>query len=293
MSEFQRIVSILLLNSFVVAAPCLAANNAANTAANDAAKNSQTASNKASAEKSAHPEPDVNTAYTPLLLPDDAQASGISLSGETKMYKVSDGHFHQGCGCAMIHAEQAMHIDTCRANIYVRPGSTVVVGARTEATRVLNLSDRKHDSVRVVFGKTHISLNPGEELVVLNSDSSELEQAAFEYVIRYRNAQTIDVTPEYKAVLFEFSLADAMKHCLIFRQLTQSPKPQDKALLAEIIKTAAAVNTMFEKSRDKYTHGPNDPEAQPKKDGGTRIALKKKNNKRPRLAFGQTQSDND
>ncbi|MBX9688849.1 MAG: hypothetical protein K2X27_19225 [Candidatus Obscuribacterales bacterium] len=195
---------------------------------------------------------DANAEFTPLILKESSPERGISLSGQTELQELKKGHYKLSCGCALIHTEEDVFIETCRAKIYARKGASIVIGAKTDVTRVLNLSDRKHDSLRVVFEKNHISLNPGEELAVVSSTASNADKAANEYVIRYRNAQTIGVSPKYKAVLFEFSLSDAMRHCLIFKQLTESPRPADKELLKEIIKTAAAVNTMFSKSRPEY-----------------------------------------
>ena len=201
------------------------------------------------------PASDANTDFTPLLLPRDAAERGISLSGEAKLYQLEKGHFKLGCGCVLVHTEEPIFISTCRADITASKGATIVVGTKKEVTRVLNLSDRRHDSVRIIFGKRHISLNPGEELAVVSAGASSIDKAATEYVIRYRNVQEVAVSPKYEALLFEFSLADAMKHCLIFKQLSESPREEDKKLLNEIIKTAAAVNTVFSKTHGKYSHG--------------------------------------
>lgn len=209
--------------------------------------------------------------FSPLLMPDDAAARGINLSGDTKITSISDGKYNLSCGCALISTDAPIYVETCRAKVFAQAGASIVIGAKKEATRILNLSDRKHDSVRVIFGDKHISLNPGEELSIVSKNASDADKAATEHVIRYRNAEKIAVDPEYTAVLFEFSLGDAMKHCLIFKQLSSSSDEKDKALLAEIIKTAAAVNTMFAKSREKYGHGDEDK---------TRVAGKKKQNKK-------------
>jgi hypothetical protein len=155
----------------------------------------------------------------------------------------------------------------------------------------LNLSDRKHDSVRVLFGKNHVSLNPGEELAVVCAKASNADKAATEYVIRFRNAQKLNVSPDYTAVLFEFSLADAMKHCLIFKQLSESTCKCDKALLNEIVKTAAAVNTMYHHARAEYTHGDTvAATVAAKKNNNSRLIAKKKSQ---RIALGNSNSSDD
>lgn len=213
---------------------------------------------------------DAKAEFTPLAMPDNHSARGFNLSGDTSISEISKGKYKLSCGCALISAEQPLTIETCRAKVFVREGATVVVSAKSDVTRLLNLSDRKRDSVRVIFGGKHIVLNPGEELSIVSAEASDADKAAIEQVIRFRNAETLNVSSEYKAVLFEFSLGDAMKHCQIFKQLSSSPDERDKALLNEIIKTAAAVNTMFAKSRPKYKHGEDDS------DGKTQVAGKRK-----------------
>ncbi len=221
---------------------------------------------------------DANTSYTPLMLPEDAAQRGISLSGEAKLYRQEQGHYKLGCGCILVHTEEPIYISTCRANVFADAGSTIVIGAKADATRILNLSDRKHDSVRVIFDSNHVALNPGEELSVVGAKADDADQKANEHVIRFRNAESIAVSPEYKALLFEFSLADAMKHCLIFKQLSSSPAQEDKKLLSEIIKTAAAVNTMYKK-RDKYTHGDDNTQDTQIADNGSTSEAASENNK--------------
>jgi hypothetical protein len=200
------------------------------------------------------PSPDANTAFTPLVLPRDAAQRGISLSGEAQLYRLEPAHYRLDRGCILVHTEETIAITTCFATILVRKGATIIVSIKNDVTRVLNLSDRKRDSVRIIFSKNHISLSPGEELAVAGSRIENADSAAMEDVIRYRNVQKVPVCPKCVALYFEFSLLDAIKHHLIFRQLSESNRVEDKALLAEIIKTAAAVDTIFEKSRDKYKH---------------------------------------
>lgn len=231
------------------------------------------------------PAAEVNREFTPLVVPAEAKQCGISLSGSAKLYQLEQGSFQLGCGCVLVHTEEPIQVKTCRATITAKNGATVVIGAKSDATRILNLSDRKHDSVRVVFGRNYVSLNPGEEIVVLNSQLSDIEKHAMEEVIRFRNAQTLQVSPDYKAVVFEFSLTDAMKRCLIFKQLNSSPNQQDHVLLKEIIKTAAAVNTMFSKSRDKYTHGVDETKIAKAKSKQVKQIASKKRKEPPKLAL--------
>lgn len=231
---------------------------------------------------------DALAAYTPEALSDSAEHA-LKLSADTIITRVDQSHYNLNQGCILLHTEEASFIQTRRAAIAAKSGATIVVSAKDEVTRIMNLSDRKRDSVRVIFGQHHISLNPGEELAVVCANAPDIDKAANEFVIRYRNAQRIAVSPEYNAVMFEFSLADAMRHCLIFKHLSESPSAEDHALLKEIIKTAAAVNTMFSKSRDKYAHG--DIQVASKQSSG-HVALKA-NKKKHNLAFNGSATAND
>lgn len=201
--------------------------------------------------------PTANSEYTPLMLAKDAKERGISLSGNAKLCNTGKQQFKLESGCILLHTEEPVFIKTCRADISILKGATIVVSATKEVTRILNLSDRKRNSIRVIFGKRYVPLNPGEEINVVCSKAPDADKASVEFVIRFRNAQTISITPDMKAVFLEFSLSDALRHCLIFKQLRESSDPADKVLLDEIVKTAAAVNTMFV-GRGPYTHGPND-----------------------------------
>lgn len=209
-----------------------------------------------------------NSTYTPLIIPADALARGISMSGDAKLYRIADSHFRIGCGSCLIHADAPMRIETCRTSILIRKGASIVVCTRKDVTRVLNLSDRHRDSVRVLLDNYHLTLNPGEEVGIVGAGAERPEKIATETAIRFRKATTTKAAG-YQIVVFEFSLADALKNCRIFKQLTDSKSPVDKVLLAEIIKTAAAVNTMFDKSHGKYTNG------EPEESGKTKLASKK------------------
>lgn len=201
------------------------------------------------------PSRDARPSYSPLLLPKDAAERGITTCGDAKLRRIQPKRYEMNCGGLLVHADEQIYIQTCRARILLRPGATVVIGVFEHVTRILDLGDRKRDSIRVIFGKNHISLNLGEELAIVSSSAPHPEEDALEDVIRFRDVQTLRVSSEYKVVLFEYSLADTLKYCLIFKQLSESPEMQDKRLLDEILKATVSLNTIYRHSREPYSHG--------------------------------------
>ncbi len=217
-----------------------------------------------------------NLNFTPLMLRQTAQQRGISLSGQARLYELSPDQYRLSGGCVFMQTNAPMRIDTCRCSIFAAAGSAIVVHVDKNVTTVLNLHDRKQDSVRVVFGKNYLSLNPGEELGLMGSSVANPEQVAAGPRIGFRRTRVLENTGDMKVVLLEFSLADALKHCKIFRQLKQSPFEIDHKLLSQIVKTAAAINTMYAKSREAYGHGEKPPVSKPggelsQKKAGTQI----------------------
>lgn len=211
------------------------------------------------------------TRYCPLLGGEKAALHGLKLSGKAQLFEQGKDHYRIGCGCALVQCNSpAVRIDTCHASVFALKGASFVVdnGGATSIdrkddslsvklpnsiTRVLNLSDKRRDSVRVVLGKRHLTLNPGEELVVVKGNMEQAERLIQYSTIKFRRPKVSALSEDTQLVVFEFSLGDALKNCAIFKQLSSSPMESDHRLLKDLIKTAAAVNTMFAKSREKYT----------------------------------------
>jgi len=198
----------------------------------------------------------VNLKFTPLVLSSAASLRGLELSGTARLYERESNHYYLSSGCVLLNTAAPTRIDTCRVSIYAKANSSVVVHAEDDITRVMNLSDRHRASVRIVLGKNFIELSPGQEMGVIAGGRKDPKQLVTGDVLGYRKLQVVPVGDKQKIVLWEFSLDDALKQCYIFRQLRQSPDNVDHKLLDEIVKTAAAVDTMYKKTREAYTHGP-------------------------------------
>lgn len=204
----------------------------------------------------------INLKYKPLLLPSTASLRGIELSGSAKLYERARDRYYMSDGCVLINTIEPTVIETCRVAIHAKANSSMVVHTEDDITRVMNISDRHRSSVRVVLGKNFIDLSPGQEIGIIAGGKKDPRQLVTGDVLGYRQLQVVPVGDGLKLVLWEFSLNDAIKQCYIFRQLRESPDSADHKLLKEIIKTAAAVDTMYKKSRAEYIHGPQNSDKQ-------------------------------
>ncbi|MBX9878523.1 MAG: hypothetical protein K2Y22_08695 [Candidatus Obscuribacterales bacterium] len=197
---------------------------------------------------------DLNKHLTPLLLPKEAAQRGISLSSTAQIYEIGTNKYWMTNGCVLITSQTEMKVETPVTTVYAKPGTAFIVHNHDNVTRVMNLHDRVKHGVQVVMDRKAIPLNPGEELGVVRSDLMNAQVAASGPNVGYRRMRVIPIDEGYRVFIFEFSIPDALKHCVVFKQLRESESSTDQQLLTEIVKTAAAVDTMFDKSREKYAH---------------------------------------
>lgn len=108
----------------------------------------------------------VNHDYTPVVLPKESILEGLILSKAAKLHQIDTNHFKMSDGCALIKADEPILIDGSKASVQSKPGTAFVVHSDETTTRVMNLSDRHRDSLRVIIDDYYITLNPGEEVAL-------------------------------------------------------------------------------------------------------------------------------
>lgn len=181
---------------------------------------------------------DLNKHLTPLLLSGEALQRGISLSSAAQIYETAANKYRMTKGCVLINTNADMQLETNVTTVYAKAGTSFVVHNESNVTRVMNLHDRVRHGVQVVIDKRYINLNPGEEIGIVRNDLPNGQVAASGPSVGYRRMRTIPVGDGYRVYVFEFSIADALKHCVIFQQLRESKEVVDQQLLGEIVKTA-------------------------------------------------------
>ena len=193
-------------------------------------------------------EPVLNRHYTPALLPEKAAQRGICLSGDAHLNELGPNHYRMSCGMILIDTDVPMQIDTHRGSIFTKAHTAVLIYKNKEAIRVFDICDRARNGVQVRFGKNVVNLNAGMEAALVDKSLPNPTQVAICPTVGYRQPKVLSVNDKENLVILEFSIVDKLKHGKIFTQLRESPVAQDHKLLAQIEKTAAALNTMFHKN---------------------------------------------
>ncbi len=199
-------------------------------------------------ENTSADEPILNRHYTPALLPEKAAQRGICLSGDAHLNELGPNHYRMSCGMVLIDTDVPMQIDTHRGSIFTKAHTAVLIYKNKEAIRVFDICDRARNGVQVRFGKNIVNLNAGMEAALVDKSLPNPTQVAICPTVGYRQPKVLSVNDKENLVILEFSIVDKLKHGKIFTQLRESPVAQDHKLLAQIEKTAAALNTMFHKN---------------------------------------------
>ena len=209
----------------------------------------------------------VNENAMPIRMPIGGELRGLSLSGECKLSVVGEAgsanlegvkahwnkHYSQSAGCALLHAYVPVLLQCNEVTVYVSAGTTVVTHIDPDgSTRVVNLTDKHRHSVRVFFRKHFVDLNPGVEMVLVPCNGEDAKSVAFRQNIGWKNLNHTSIG-DTTVFVFRVSTKDMLEACRIYRHLTQSNSPQDKKIRDELVKTVAAVETMFTKMKGPYT----------------------------------------
>jgi hypothetical protein len=156
-------------------------------------------------------------------------------------------------GTLFVEARQAVRIDTAVASVLAAPGSVLIVSADKSHVQVLDLLDRRSGDVKVVAGKTSLPLNPGTEVRVLAGATFHARRLALGDGIGRRRVRAVAIGNEYRAVINEFSIPDALVTHPLLRRLPASSDLSDRLLLGRIVKTAAALAYATNDSREAFS----------------------------------------
>lgn len=201
-----------------------------------------------------------NEHFAPVPLRPDAPLRGFSLSGLADL-KQTDGagsslignktagwqaRYRLHSGCVLLTAQDNLLIDAGPAKAFIGNGTTAVVHTTPQATRLVNLTDHKRYSMRVIFGKHYIDLDPGFELVLVPQQGRNPKDLAIQEDIGWKDMRSIS-TDDTCVFVFRVRAADMLKKCHIYRQLNESPLAIDHHLRDELVKSVAALEVMFNK----------------------------------------------
>ena len=216
-----------------------------------------------------------NEHFTPIELQAGSRLRGLVLSGLAQVKQVDgqgsttwDGkivNWHERYelkdGCTLINAQGDLLLHAGNATVFIKKGATAMAHNDGRVTRVANLSDKQRQSVRVAFGNHLVDIDPGFELVIVPTTGEDLKTVVMQESIGWRDLRQAR-EGGFDVFVFRVNSADMMKTCKIYKQLSESPLKVDQDLRDEIVKTAAALEEMFNKRKgpynlsDPYKYGP-------------------------------------
>jgi hypothetical protein len=134
-------------------------------------------------------------------------------------------------------------------------GSTAVLHYDRQVVRCANLSDHHLNSVKVVFGKYFRDVDPGREIILVRDGAGDIGKLALGESIGWRDLNRIKLG-DVHVFTIKVSTKDMLKSCLIYRQLSESPLEADHRLKDELLKSAAALETMYNKKKGPFELSP-------------------------------------
>jgi hypothetical protein len=193
--------------------------------------------------------------FRPLEVPAGAVLRGLSLSGRGVMHEVQPHQYKLESGCAMLQTDGAAQVEAGPGIATISANTTAVVHVDGDATRFVNLTDHRRHSMRVSFGKHFVDMDPGFELVLVKGEHLDPKALATQEHIGFKDMRQM-CTDHLCVFLFRVSAADVITHCKIYRQLAQSPLDVDRVLREQLIKSVAALETMYNKRKGPYKIDP-------------------------------------
>jgi hypothetical protein len=209
--------------------------------------------------------PPVNQHYTPIAVK-CSKMSGLSLSGKAKMMLVDkvpgsvvlddrtvdwQCHYNLIRGCAMLTTKKPILVDALDAKVYLDQGTTAIVHVDDQVIRCVNLTDSHMHSFRLVFGGHYFDIDPGREIVLVKDTHQNPKALAIQEGIGWRDLYQSKVDGKWVFV-YRVSAKDTLKTCKIYRQLKESPNALDQELRNDLVKSVAALETMYNKRKGPY-----------------------------------------
>lgn len=156
-------------------------------------------------------------------------------------------------GTLLVHATEALRFETPQGTVYIKKGAVALVSASPNMTRVRDLSDSWNGDITVIAGKYSCALVPGKEINIMKP--VKVDDDALPYVLAdgiSRRDIRINEVDDMKIVSADFSLLHALLSHPLLRQINTSTMPWEHQLVAETLKSAAALNMVVDREKGPY-----------------------------------------
>lgn len=186
----------------------------------------------------------------PANLPLARDNKELRISSQAQIYELGDNSYKLVSGCALLTSKEPTRIESCQATIITRGKAAIVMHSQNGVLRVLNLCDKNNDTVRIALDNQYQTLYPGEEALVYRKDHESPTQAVGTDNEVDSQRYEASLGNGHKIVIFNFSYADALKKCQIYKELSDEANKSleqirtDRKLLDGILKTEAILTSI-------------------------------------------------
>lgn len=187
-------------------------------------------------------------AYTPSI-----RSNNLRITPGTNVNDIGQNHYRLAEGQVLVQSDSAVSVDTPHGTVLVQPGSAAVVSVDKDLVRVLDLSDKSANDVRLVVGKNSITLRPGQEVAVMSSGVRDVRKLITGDGIGRRRMRILPGGDKLNIVVNDFSVVDALGRHPMLKQLRASRDKRDRDTLSDIMKVAAALSMTLDRTRGPYS----------------------------------------
>ncbi len=178
------------------------------------------------------------------------QSEGVLIASNT-----AHNYFNLDKGNVLFNPRQNIVVGTHEGNVYIGPGSHVLVMETGHDVMIYNLHDDAPERVSIVAANKKLVLEPGRVLVLSRQNTRDFESLNTPcHGIGYRNIKEVDLDKSIKAFYGDFSIPSALTMVVPLKKLLSSNDPRDKRTLERIIKTSSMLAT-FSPQNSPFRNG--------------------------------------
>jgi hypothetical protein len=155
-------------------------------------------------------------------------------------------------GTILVAENFPSNIVTPHGTVNVAKGAVVMITATPTVTYVRDLVDNAKNDVSVTMENRVVTLTPGQEAALVVGPGYRARDMVFGDTAARRDVRVHTVGPERHIVTADFSHLNLMLCDNMLGSLRKSNSNADKQLFAKMMKTAAAITTVYDRTRAPY-----------------------------------------
>jgi hypothetical protein len=190
-------------------------------------------------------------------LVDNKHVIAFAASGSIAEWKEDSASIELIRGCTLVAAHNRVEVTGFGASVNISKNAIALIKLEDHFIKIVNLTDLANNSVTVSAGTEHLSLLPGHELV-LSDRAPNLSHIFDVHQVGHRTILSRQMNNKIWATTAEVALPDELIYQPLLRSVHTSDHPHAQAIINQVLKTAAVLQTIRHGS--EYVRGETDDE---------------------------------